>query len=106
MYFITHMPYSFGHTIIWVICDCLTKFMHFIALPTKFSHKNLATHFLIEICRLHKIPKSIVSDCDPYLFITFYKEYFKFQGTRLKHNTFYQPETDGQSKMVNCCLET
>jgi hypothetical protein len=34
MDFITHLPQSFGHTVIWVICDRLTKFVHFIALPT------------------------------------------------------------------------
>lgn len=33
MDFITHLPNSHGHTVIWVICDRLTKFAHFIALP-------------------------------------------------------------------------
>jgi len=34
MDFITHLPKSFGHTAIWVICDRLTKYVHFLALPS------------------------------------------------------------------------
>ncbi|KAJ1404595.1 Ribonuclease H-like superfamily [Sesbania bispinosa] len=50
---------------IWVICDRLTKFVHFLALPTKYSAQDLAARFSVEICHLHGIPKSIVSDRDP-----------------------------------------
>jgi len=45
MDFITHLPNSFGHTAVWVICDRLSKFVHFIALPTKFAAKDLALRF-------------------------------------------------------------
>lgn len=69
-------PQSFGHTVIWVICDRLTKFVHFIALPTKFSAPSLASRFSVEVCRLHGIPKSIVSDRDPVFLSSFWKELF------------------------------
>jgi len=71
MDFITHLPPSFGHTVKWVICDRLTKFVHFLALPTKFTTQDLANHFSVEICRLHGIPKSIVSDRDPLFLSSF-----------------------------------
>lgn len=45
MDFITHLPQSFGHTAIWVICDRLTKFVHFIGLPTKYTATDLAHRF-------------------------------------------------------------
>jgi hypothetical protein len=106
MDFITHLPQSFGHTVIWVICDRLTKFVHFIALPTKFSAPSLASRFSVEVCRLHGIPKSIVSDRDPVFLSSFWKELFHLQGTTLKYSSAYHPETDGQTEVVNRSLET
>ncbi|XP_058747091.1 uncharacterized protein LOC131620088 [Vicia villosa] len=95
MDFITHLLNSLGHTVIWVVCDRFTKFSHFIALPTKFSAKDLALRFSVEICRLHGVPKSIVSDRDPLFLSTFWREIFKAQGTTLKYSSAYHPETDG-----------
>lgn len=106
MDFITHLPNSYRHTIIWVVCDRLTKFSHFIAMPSKFSAKDLAIRFSVEIFRLHGIPKSIVSDRDPLFLSTFWKEQFRVQGTTLKYSSAYHPETDGQTEVVNIFLET
>nr|KYP41059.1 Transposon Ty3-G Gag-Pol polyprotein [Cajanus cajan] len=69
MDFITHLPQSFGHSTIWVICDRLTKFAHFLALPAKFTAPQLARRFMVEIFKIHGCPKSIVSDRDP-LFVS------------------------------------
>lgn len=106
MDFITHLPSSFGHTVIWVICDRLTKFVHFIALPPKFTAEDLGNRFSVEICRLHGIPKSIISDRDPLFLSKFWKELFKAQGTLLKYSTAYHPETNGQTEVVNRTLES
>lgn len=106
MDFITHLPNSFGHTVIWVICDRLTKYVHFIALSSKFTAEDLANCFLVEIFRLHGIPKTIISDRDPLFLSKFWKELFKTQGTQLRFNTAYHPETDGQTEVVNRTLES
>ncbi|XP_058766771.1 uncharacterized protein LOC131640391 [Vicia villosa] len=106
MDFITGLPNSFGYTTIWVICDRLTKFAHFLALPSKFTAKDLAIRFSVEVARLHGTPKSIVSDRDPLFLSHFWKEFFKIQGTTLKFSTAYHPETDGQTEVVNRSVGT
>jgi len=71
MEFITHLPNSFDNTAVWVVCDRLTKFVHFISFPTKYNAKDLAIWFSTEINRLHGIPYSIIFDRDP-LFLSNY----------------------------------
>ncbi|KAL4582832.1 hypothetical protein LXL04_007393 [Taraxacum kok-saghyz] len=105
MDFITHLPPSQGKTAIWVIVDRFTKFAHFIPLPPNYTAVSLATLFLHEIYRLHGIPRSIVFDRDPLFLSDFWKELFKQLGTRLLHSTAYHPQTDGQTEVVNRCLQ-
>ncbi|KAL0374348.1 UNVERIFIED_CONTAM: Transposon Tf2-11 polyprotein [Sesamum radiatum] len=62
MDFITHLPISAGKTVIWVVVDRLSKYAHFIGLPTKFSAASLVEVFSRVICRLHGLPKTIVSN--------------------------------------------
>nr|KAJ0205923.1 hypothetical protein LSAT_V11C500259630 [Lactuca sativa] len=106
MDFITHLPPSNGKTSIWVIVDRLTKFSHFITLPSHSTAASLATLFLQQIYRLHGIPKTILSDRDPIFLSQFWKELFNKVGTKLLHSSAYHPKTDGQTEVVNRCLET
>lgn len=105
MDFITHLPMSFGHSAIWVVCDRLTKAVHFMGLPNHYTTVDLARRFMVEIFRLHGFPKSIVSDRDPIFMSKFWKELFYLQGTKLRFSSAYHPETDGQSEVVNMSLE-
>jgi hypothetical protein len=52
------------------------------------------------------MPHSIVSDHDQTFTNNFWQELFKLQGTQFHLSTTYHLHTDGQTEVVNKCLET
>ena len=88
-----------------MVCDRLSKLNHFIALPTSFTACQLANRFFVEICKLHGVPKSIISNCDLLFLSNFSNELFHQQGAKLKFSTTYHPQTDGQTEVINRSLE-
>ena len=74
-------------------------------MRTSFTAPNLARQFSIEIFCLHGIPKSIVSDRDPFFVSTFWCTLCKAQGTTLKFSSSYHPQIDGQTEVLNRGLE-
>jgi hypothetical protein len=106
MDFITGLPKSRNKSVIMVVVDHLSKYAHFYALQHPFTTSTVAQLFMDQVFKLHGMPHSIVSDRDPTFTSNFWKELFKLQGTQLHLNTTYHPQTDGQMKVVNKCLET
>jgi hypothetical protein len=85
MDFITGFPRtSKQHDSIMVVVDKLTKATHFIPLKTTHRAVDVADIFLKEDARLHKIPKTIVSDRDPKFTSNFWKGLFKGFRTNLE----------------------
>nr|DAD44153.1 TPA_asm: hypothetical protein HUJ06_002383 [Nelumbo nucifera] len=62
MDFIQGLHPSQGKTATWVMVDHLTKYIHFCALPPSISAPQLAELFVQEVARLHRFPRSIVSE--------------------------------------------
>ncbi|XP_068639336.1 uncharacterized protein [Aristolochia californica] len=57
------------------------------------------------IVRLHGPPETITSDRDAIFTSKFWGELFKLHGSKLAFSSSYHPQTDGQTKVVNCTLE-
>lgn len=106
MDFITHLPPSQNKTAIWVIVDRLTKFAHFISLPTNYTASTLAPIFVAKIYKLHGAPKTIASDRDRIFINQLWRSLFKSLGTTLCFSSSYHPQSDGQTKVLNRCLPT
>ena len=80
--------------------DRLTKSAHFLPVRLDYSMDRLAKLYVSEIFRLHRIPLSIVSDCDPRFTSRFWKELQSAFGTRLNFSTTFHPQIDGQSERL------
>ncbi|KAL6313151.1 hypothetical protein AAG906_024582 [Vitis piasezkii] len=76
MDFIEGLPKSEGYNSILVVVDRLSKYAHFSLLKHPFTAQTVAAIFVRDV------------------------------GTSLCHSTAYHPQTDGQTEVVNRCVET
>jgi hypothetical protein len=103
---ITQLPRSkLGNDAIVVFVDKLTKMVHYIPTTTNVTAPKLAKIVLKDVCRIHGIPESILSDRDPRFTANFWRSLWDQLGTKLVMSTAYHPQTDGQTERANRTLE-
>jgi hypothetical protein len=100
-----NLPPSRGFDAIMVVVDQLSKMPHFI--PTKKSAMAQETRrlFFTQVFKHHGLPKDIVSDRDPKFTSKFWQALWKHMGSKLKMNTSFRPQTDGQTERVNLVIQ-
>jgi len=90
MDFITSLPRGGRkHDSIMVVMDRLTKVSHFIPVKSTFSASDVAHVFIIDVVRLHGVPKKIVLDRDAKFTSKFWKVLFAGFGMELALSTSY-----------------
>ena len=90
------LPKSEGKSVIMVVVDRLTKYVHFSSLSHPFKASKVATAFMETIKNLHGSPNIIVSDRDPIFIGNFWMELFSSLGTQLSHSSSYHLNSMGK----------
>lgn len=74
-------------------------------LRANFNAQSVAAAFLQSVVKLHGFPQTIVSDRDKTFVSKFWRHLTKLHGTVLHMSTAYHPQMDGQSEILNKCVE-
>jgi hypothetical protein len=106
MDFITGLPKLGNKSVIMVVVDLLSKYSHLCTLQHPFKASTMAQIFMDEVFKLHGMPHSIVFLSRPNFHKQFLERMFKLQGTQFHLIIAYHPQTNGQTKFFNKCLET
>jgi len=103
--FITKLPVVAGKDVILVVCDQLSKMTYFVATTEGTSAEGLARLFRDNVWKLHRLPKSVVSDRRPQFAAELTKELNRMLGIETRLFTAFHPQTDGQTEQMNQELE-
>jgi len=103
--FITKLPMVAGKDTILVVCDRLSKMMHFVATMKGTLAEGLARLFRDNVWRLHGLLESVVSDRGPQFVAELTKELNRMLGIKKKLSTAFHSQMDGQTECMNQELE-
>lgn len=85
-----------------MVVDRFTNYAHFIPLTHPYSSKKVAEVFIAQIARLHGMPRTMVTDCDPIFEKSFWQEFVTLQGMRLKMSSVYHPLDWSLQQYLSC----
>jgi len=90
-----------GKDAILVVCDRLSKMMHFVATTEGILAEGLVRLFKDNVWKLHRLPESMVSDKGPQFAVELTKKLNKILGIETRLLTVFHPQTDGQMEWMN-----
>ena len=103
--FIMKLPVVAGKDTILVVCNRLSKMIHFVATTEGISAEELVRLFRDNVWKLHGLPKSMVSDRGLQFAAELTKELNKMLGIQTKLSMAFHPQNDGQTDRMNQELE-
>jgi len=103
--FIIKLPVVAGKDAILVVCDRLSKIMHFVATTEGTLVEELARLFRNNVWKLHGLLESVVLDRGPQFAAELTKELNKMLGIKTRLSTVFYPQIDRQTERMNQELE-
>ena len=103
--FITKLLLAQEYDSILVVCNRMTKMVHFMSTMEKTSVEGIARLFQNNIWKLHGLPESIITDRGVQFAAEMMKELNQMLGIDTKLLMAYHPQTDGQTERMNQDLE-
>jgi len=89
--FITKLPIVAEKDAILVVCDRLSKMIHFVVTTEGISAEGLARFFKDNVWRLHGLSESVVSDRGPQFVVKLTKELNGILDIKTKLLTAFHP---------------
>ena len=89
--FIMKLPIVARKDAILVVCDRLSKMMHFVVTTEETSAEGLARLFRDNVWKLHRLPESVVLDRRPQFAVELTKELNRMLGIETKLLTTFHP---------------
>ena len=93
--FITKLSLVAEKDAILVVCDRLSKMIHFVAITERTLVEGLARLFRDDVWKLYRLLESIISDRGPQFAVEMTRELNNMLGIEMKLSTSFYPQTDG-----------
>ena len=103
--FIMKLPVVAGKDVILVVCNRLSKIVHFVATAEGISAEGLARLFRDNVWKLHRLPESIVLDKGPQFAAELTKELNRMLEIETRLLTAFHLQMDRQTEWMNQELE-
>ena len=105
MDFITKLPLVARKDTILVVCNRLSKIIHFVATTKGTLAEELVQLFRDNMWKLHGLPENIVLDRGLQFAVEITKKLNSMLYIETKLSTSFHPQTDGQTECMNQELE-
>jgi transposase InsO family protein len=105
MDFIVKLPISKTYDTILTITDTFSKASILIPCNETIDATGVAQLYANYVLPHYGLPLCIILDRDPHFTSSFFRELCRVTSAIQNLSTAYRPQTDGQSKWTNQCLE-